>query len=78
MIRKFGTNYSGFYYPSNLKPLNSNSVIYCVGAGEDISHDIVIAHTLKSNIYIFDPTPRAIEHVELVLYPKSLPAIPPE
>lgn len=66
MIRKFGTDYSGFYYPSTLKPLNSNSIIYCVGAGEDISHDIAIAKTLHSNVYIFDPTPRAIEHVELV------------
>jgi FkbM family methyltransferase len=63
---KIGTDYSGFYYPKNLDGLDENSIIYCIGAGEDISHDIILANKLNSNVYIIDPTPRAIKHIELV------------
>ena len=65
-MKRFGTDYGGFYYPENLNGLDKNSIIYCIGAGEDISHDIEIANKLKSKIYIFDPTPRSIEHVNYV------------
>jgi FkbM family methyltransferase len=66
MLKRYGTEYGGFFYPDNLNGLDSNSIIYCVGAGEDISHDIEIAHQLQSKVYIFDPTPRSIEHVQYV------------
>ncbi len=62
----FGTNYGGFYYPSTLPKLDKNSIIYCVGAGEDITHDIILSKRLQCPVHIFDPTPRAIEHVQLV------------
>ena len=65
-LQRFGTVYAGFYYPKNLPGLDESSIIYCVGAGEDISHDIEIAHALGSHVHIFDPTPRSIEHVALV------------
>ena len=65
-MKRFGTEYGGFYYPENLDGLDESSIIYCIGAGEDISHDIEIANKLKSNIYIIDPTPRAIKHYEYV------------
>jgi FkbM family methyltransferase len=65
-MKRFGTEYGGFYYPENLNDLNESSIIYCIGAGEDISHDIEIAHKLNSNIYIIDPTPRAIKHCDYV------------
>ena len=65
-MKRFGTEYGGFYYPENLDGLNKDSIIYCVGAGEDISHDIEIADKLKSKVYIFDPTPRAQKHVEYI------------
>ena len=42
MIKRFGTQYGDFYYPEYLNNLNEDSIIYCVGAGEDISHVIVI------------------------------------
>ena len=61
-MKLFGTNYGGFYYPENLQDLDSSSIIYCFGAGEDISHDILIGNQLKSKVYIFDPTPRSISH----------------
>lgn len=65
-MKRFGTVYGGFFYPKNLDGLNSNSIIYCVGAGEDITHDIEIAKKLDSDVYIFDPTPRAIKHVKYI------------
>lgn len=63
---RFGTQYGGFFYPENLPKLNENSIIYCVGAGEDITHDVVLSFKTKCPVYIFDPTPRAIEHVKMV------------
>lgn len=65
-IIRFGTQYGGFYYPKNLPKLNKNSVIYCVGAGEDITHDVILSFKTESPVYIFDPTPRAIKHVKYV------------
>lgn len=66
MLHRFGTSYGGFYYPKDLDGLDKDSIVYCVGAGEDITHDVEIAHKLCSDIYLFDPTPRAIEHVKYV------------
>ena len=65
-LKRFGTGYGGFFYPENLDGLNHDSIIYCVGAGEDISHDIELAHKLNSDVFIFDPTPRAIEHINYI------------
>lgn len=39
-------------------------VCLCVGAGEDISFDLQLARLHSARVFIFDPTPRAIEHVE--------------
>lgn len=66
MLKRFGTEYGGFFYPDTLDNLNENSIIYCVGAGEDISHDIIIANQLNSKVYIFDPTPRSIQHIQYI------------
>jgi FkbM family methyltransferase len=65
-MKRFGTNYGGFYYPNDLDGLNKDSILYCVGAGEDIMHDIEIANQIGSDVYIFDPTPRAITHVNYI------------
>lgn len=61
----YGTQYGGFYYPKDID-LNENSIIYCIGVGEDISHDVMLGHTSKAPIYLFDPTPRAEKHVQQV------------
>jgi FkbM family methyltransferase len=63
---QLGTTYGGFLYPRGIKNLGPDSIIYCIGAGEDISHDIELANLLGSKVYIFDPTPRAIDHVNYV------------
>ena len=64
---RLGSNYGGWIYaitPSIRK--EGNTIIAC-GAGEDISFDIEIASRYKSLIYIVDPTPRSIKHVDEVL-----------
>ena len=63
---RFGTNYSAFNYSKKITQLSSDCVIYCVGAGEDILHDVELAKLTKSKVHIFDPTPRAINHVKYV------------
>ena len=64
---RFGTEYGGFYYPENLPFLNENSIVYCFGAGEDITHDTILSSKLNCQVHIFDPNPRAIEHVKNVI-----------
>jgi len=57
-----GTRYGGWTVPKSI--LNKGAVCYCVGAGEDISFDVALAEKFKCEVYIIDPTPRAIEHFE--------------
>lgn len=47
--------------------LAPGAVCYCVGAGEDISFDLSLATRFKCDVWIFDPTPRAIAHVTPVV-----------
>jgi FkbM family methyltransferase len=44
--------------------ITPSSVCYLVGAGEDISFDLALAHLKKCEVHIFDPTPRALAHYE--------------
>lgn len=46
-----------------LAEIDSNSVVYCVGCGEDISFDLSLAELTGCQVHGFDPTPRAIAHV---------------
>lgn len=64
--KRYGTEYSGFFYPSDLVHLDSESIVYCIGAGEDIIHDLEVLEKLNSNVYIADPTPRAIQHIKMI------------
>ena len=62
---RIGTPYGGWIIPENW--LTPDSVCYLVGAGEDISFDLGVTAKYNSAIHIFDPTPRAIAHVEGLL-----------
>jgi hypothetical protein len=62
---RLGTPYGGWIIPANL--LNNNSVCYLVGAGEDVSFDLALAARFGCPAHIFDPTPRAQAHVELLI-----------
>jgi len=55
-----GNNYANWIIPKNI--IDSSSICYSVGAGEDISFDISLVKNYNSNVYIFDPTPKAIEY----------------
>ncbi len=59
---RFGTPYGGWIIPKGI--LNDQSICYGVGAGEDVSFDAAIAAHYGCKVHIFDPTPRAIAHVE--------------
>lgn len=59
----FGTKYGSWSkIPQGL--LGGRSLIYSFGAGEDISCEFNISGLLDSEIHIFDPTPRSIEHYD--------------
>lgn len=60
-----GTKNGGWAIPEDF--LNNDSIVYMVGAGEDISFDIGIAQKYKCKVHIFDPTPRAKAHFDEVI-----------
>lgn len=57
---RLGSSYGGWTVPINL--LNSSSVCYCAGAGEDITFDVELINKFGCKVFCFDPTPRAIKH----------------
>ena len=59
---KLGTRYGIGIIPANF--LNSQSICYCAGAGEDISFDLELIKKFRCKVFIFDPTPRAKKHYE--------------
>ncbi len=59
-----GTGYGGWIVPTNV--LGPDSICYLVGAGEDVSFDVDIAHRYGCTVEIVDPTPRAQAHVDLL------------
>lgn len=61
-LERLGTGYGGWIIPKDF--LNSNSIVYLVGAGEDVSFDVAVADKYRCPVQIVDPTPRAVEHVE--------------
>lgn len=68
---KLGTNYGGWYIPKDMK-LDSKSIIYSCGVGEDISFDLLLSDKYDSNIVLIDPTERASKHYkEVVKYYES-------
>ncbi len=58
-VRKIGV-YNFSFIPNNF--LNSNSVVYSFGAGEDIHWDIEVIRDYNCWINIFDPTPKSLKH----------------
>ena len=56
-----GNKYGGFFLHTD--NLNSNSIIYSVGIGEDISFDTRVINKLKCKVFGFDPTPKSVEFI---------------
>ena len=65
-MKRFGTKYGGWNLPIDIS-LDSNSIIYSAGAGEDISFDILMQETYGSNIIVIDPTERSYIHYNEIL-----------
>ena len=61
-LNKIGTKYGGWVIPTDW--LDENSICYCAGVGEDISFDLGLIERYDCEVFAFDPTPRAIEHVK--------------
>lgn len=54
-LQKFGSEYGGYFLDATL--VDSASVVYSLGIGQDISFDLaLIAHT-GAQVFAFDPTP---------------------
>jgi FkbM family methyltransferase len=60
---RLGSSYGGWWVP--LAVLKNPGVAYCAGAGEDVTFDLELAGR-GFDVWTFDPTPRAIEHVRKV------------
>jgi len=71
---RLGSPYGGWIIPKNF--LTPSAVAFLVGAGEDVSFDLELAARSGCAVHIFDPTPRAIQHVEqtVQLIKKGTPA----
>ncbi len=61
-LKKIGTEYGGWIVPSGL--VRAEWICYSGGAGEDISFDIGLIQRFGRSVNVFDPTPRAIAHVQ--------------
>ena len=59
---KLGSHDANWIIPSEY--LNSESICYCFGVGEDASFDLEILSRYNCNVFSFDPTPRAISYVQ--------------
>jgi FkbM family methyltransferase len=65
LMKRYGTVYGGWNLPESIQ-LDSNSIIYSGGVGEDISFDLLVNTKFNSNIFLIDPTKRALKHYEEV------------
>jgi FkbM family methyltransferase len=63
-----GNEYGGFFINPSI---NSNSIIYSMGIGEDLSFDLELIQTYKCEVFGFDPTPKSIEWVKKQSLPKK-------
>ena len=64
---KLGSEYGGW----TICPLglNSNSIIYSLGIGQDITFDLDLIKEFKCKIFAFDPTPQSIEWLKSQILP---------
>ncbi len=61
-IKHYGTLYGGYDIVDNIEIKN---FISC-GLGEDASFDVEILNKKGCNVYIIDPTPKALEHFDKI------------
>ena len=59
-----GSKYGGWVVPDIF---DETSICYFAGVGEDITFDVEFVKRYGSDAYLFDPTPRAIDHFNSVI-----------
>jgi FkbM family methyltransferase len=55
MLSEVGSNYGGYFLDSS--SVDSGTVVYSLGVGEDISFDLALIQRFGVTIHAFDPTP---------------------
>lgn len=58
-VKYLGTEYGGYAVPVSMV---EDGPVWSFGAGEDISFELQIAQCFVTDVYIFDPTPRAVSY----------------
>lgn len=64
-----GSDYGG--WPVVPSRINSSTVLYSFGVGEDISFDLGMIERFKCAIYAFDPTPKSIDWISSQTLPEQ-------
>lgn len=63
-LASIGSTHGEWTVPAS--EINSGSICYCAGCGEDISFDLGLIQRFGCHVYALDPTPRAIDYVQAV------------
>jgi len=67
---RLGTSYGGWWYNPEL--IDSKSIVYSFGVGEDISFDVGLIEKHGSKVHCFDPTPKAVAYMKAGKLPDKL------
>lgn len=70
----YGNSSAGFHVYTEL--LNSNSIIYSFGVGEDISFDEELINEFNCSVFGFDPTPKSIQFIKNKTVPNKFHFFP--
>ena len=68
-IERHGNDYGGWNIMRN--SINSNSIVYSIGIGNDISFDISIINKYHCKIFAYDPTPEVNNWINQQQLPES-------
>lgn len=64
-IKYLGTPYGGWYFSET--KLTKKPTVLSAGVGEDVSFDIEILNNFSAKVYLVDPTPRSISHIDKII-----------
>lgn len=70
----YGNSYGGFFINPSL--VNSDSIVYSIGIGKDISFDKMCLKNHNCQIFAFDPTPKSIHFIQEQNLPVSFKFFP--
>lgn len=73
-IKWLGSKYGGFFLDTQL--VNSSTILFSFGVGEEISFDLAVANLGVSSIYLFDPTPKSVNYIKSLQLPSNFQFVP--